>query len=321
MSIGPKDGPSVGELGPKRVEIVVSGATVLKAALIGLAVYLTIVASEVILTIGLACVFAFGLDPLVGVFTRRGMGRGKAALLVFALIFVFVAVLVIWVATPIWNEVRNLADDLPGYIEDLKDEPIVSTLHENTDVADKAQSLAQDVAQKIPEAANALLGITGSLVGSVLSVVTLVFLTLFLLIGRARDAASGRRRARGLAAGRGDRDDLLLAARQPRHLGDRRDGGGRRGGDHRGAVPGRARRDSRPVRPDSADRLFDRGDHRRPDLPAGRELRDPAARIPPGGRALRLRHDRRRARGWCVTRGDRRHPGRARGGVAQGRPP
>ncbi len=183
MSIRPDDGPSQGELGPRRVEIVFSGATVLKAALIGLGVYLAILASEVILTIGLACVFAFGLDPLVGVLTRRGMGRGKAALLVFALIFVFVAVLVIWVATPIWNEVRNMGDDLPGYIEDLKDEPIIKELHENTDVADKAQNLAQDVAQKIPETATALLGITGSLVGSVLSVVTLVFLTLFLLIG------------------------------------------------------------------------------------------------------------------------------------------
>jgi hypothetical protein len=67
-----------------RVEIVVSGATVLKAALIALCLYLAIVASEVLLTIGLAVLFAFGLDPLVTWFTRRGLGRGKAALLVFA---------------------------------------------------------------------------------------------------------------------------------------------------------------------------------------------------------------------------------------------
>jgi predicted PurR-regulated permease PerM len=43
--------------------------------------------------------------------------------------------------------------------------------------------VANDIAAAIPEAASALLGITGDLVGSVLSVVTLVFLTLFLLIG------------------------------------------------------------------------------------------------------------------------------------------
>jgi predicted PurR-regulated permease PerM len=60
---------------PRRTEVVVSGATVLKAALIALAVYAVIVAHEVILTIGLSFVFALGLDPLVTRLTRRGMGR------------------------------------------------------------------------------------------------------------------------------------------------------------------------------------------------------------------------------------------------------
>ncbi len=183
MSARPDDVPSTGELGPRRIEIVVSGATVLKAALIALAVYLVIVASEVILTIGLAFVLALGLDPLVRWFTRRGIGRARAALLVFALLFVIVSVLIIWVATPIWNEVRQLAGDLPGYIEDLQDEPLFEQLEDRTDVTDKAQDLTKDLANKIPEGASALLGMTGALVGSVFSVVTLVFLTLFLLIG------------------------------------------------------------------------------------------------------------------------------------------
>ena len=168
---------------PRRVELVVSGPTVLKAALIALAVYLVIVAHEVILTIGLSFVFALGLDPLVTRLTRRGMGRGRAALLVFFLIFLAVALLVIWAARPIWDEVRGLVDQFPGFIEDLQDEPGIKQLHEHTDVADKAEQLARDGAKKIPEAATSLLGITGALVGSVFSVVTLVFLTLFLLIG------------------------------------------------------------------------------------------------------------------------------------------
>jgi predicted PurR-regulated permease PerM len=74
-------------------------------------------------------------------------------------------------------------NDFPGYIEDLQDEPVAQQVHENTDVANKAEQLAREAAQKIPQAAGALLGITGALVGSVLSVVTLVFLTLFLLVG------------------------------------------------------------------------------------------------------------------------------------------
>jgi predicted PurR-regulated permease PerM len=167
----------------RRVEIVVSGPTVLKAALVALGVFILIVANEVFLTILLSLVFALGLDPLVGWFTGRGMGRGKAALLVFFLLFLTVFVIVVWAVTPVWNEIRELVNDIPGYVEDLKDEPAFQQLHDNTDAVQKAQDLAADAAKAIPEAASALLGITGSLVGSVFSLVTLAFLTLFLLIG------------------------------------------------------------------------------------------------------------------------------------------
>ncbi len=182
----PQDSPEAqahAEAAPRRVEIVVSGATVLKAALVALGVFILIIANEVFLTILLSLVFALGLDPLVGWFTRRGWGRGKAALMVFFLLFLALATIVIWVATPLWNEVRGLVNDIPGYIDDLKDEPAFQQLHENTDAVDKAQEVARDAAKAIPEAASALLGITGSLVGSVFSLVTMTFLTLFLLIG------------------------------------------------------------------------------------------------------------------------------------------
>jgi predicted PurR-regulated permease PerM len=168
---------------PRRVEIVVSGPTVLKAALVALGVFVLIVANEVFLTIGLSLVFALGLDPVVGWFTRRGMGRGKAALLVFFLLFLAVSVIVIWVAVPVWDEVRGLVKDIPGYIDDLKDQPGFKQLADNTDALDKTKSVATNAAKAIPKAASSLLGITGALVGSVFSVVTLVFLTLFLLIG------------------------------------------------------------------------------------------------------------------------------------------
>jgi predicted PurR-regulated permease PerM len=178
----PEDSPQA-RAEPRRVEIVVSGATVLKAALVAFAVVILIVANEVFLTIMLSLVFALGLDPLVGWFTGRGMGRGKAALLVFFLLFLAVFVIVVWTVTPVWNEIRGLVQDIPGYIEDLKDEPAFQQLHDNTDAVDKAQQVAVDAAKEIPKAASTLLGITGSVVGSVFSIVTLAFLTLFLLIG------------------------------------------------------------------------------------------------------------------------------------------
>ena len=169
----------------------------------------------------------------MGWFTQRGWGRGKAALMVFFLLFLVVSVIVIWVATPLWNEVKGLVNDIPGYIDDLKDEPAFKQLHENTDVVNKAEEVAKDAARAIPDAASALLGITGSLVGTVFSIVTLTFLTLFLLIGlpdfkrAALNMLPPRRcRAGGRRARRGHAHDLVLAARQPRDLRDRRNRGG-----------------------------------------------------------------------------------------------
>ncbi len=177
-----EDSPE-GVRAPPRVEVVVSVGTVFRGALIALGVLVLIAAHEVLLTIGLSLVFAFGLDPVVAVFTRRGMGRGKAALLVFFLLFLIVSTLIVWVATPLWNEVQGLVKDIPGYVDDLKDEPAFQQLSNNTDVVEKAHQVAVNAAKSIPEAANSLLGITGSLVGTALSAVTMAFLTLFLLIG------------------------------------------------------------------------------------------------------------------------------------------
>ncbi len=63
-------------------------------------------------------------------------------------LFAVVSVIVIWAATPIWEEISNLTDDLPGYIQDLEDEPVFNQLDENTDVANKAKELARERRQE-----------------------------------------------------------------------------------------------------------------------------------------------------------------------------
>lgn len=160
-----------------------SAWTVGSGLLLALLVFLCVVAIDALLAILLALVIALGLDPPVSALVRRGVGRGKAALLVVGGLFLALAVIVIWAVAPIWEDIRGLLADLPDYIEELQDTPGFEQLSQNTDVVDKAKEVAADAARSIPEAASALLGLTGGLVGSVLSVVTLTFLTLFLLIG------------------------------------------------------------------------------------------------------------------------------------------
>ena len=165
------------------MEISFSNWGILKAVLIAVAVFMVIVAADVVVMIGLALVFALGLNPLVERLTDRGLGRGKAALLVFFVLFAAASIIIIWAATPIWEETKQLVDNGPAYVEDLSNEPAIEELAQSADFEEKATEVAEDLARAIPEAASALLGLTGSLIGSALSIVTLTFLTLFLLIG------------------------------------------------------------------------------------------------------------------------------------------
>ena len=73
---------------------------------------------------------------------------------------------------------------IPGYWEELTSKPgvqdIMSTADANNHVADALKQLAAG----LPDAASALLGLAGGVFGSVLSLVTLAFLALFLLMER-----------------------------------------------------------------------------------------------------------------------------------------
>ena len=68
----------------QRVEVVVSGRTLLVLLGVGLLVALAIVSLGTLLSIFLAAVLALGLDPVVGALVRRGWKRGRASLVVFA---------------------------------------------------------------------------------------------------------------------------------------------------------------------------------------------------------------------------------------------
>ena len=168
---------------PRTIQVTVSAVTVVKALLLALLVFLAVVGANALLGILLAFVFALGLDPIVTKLCNRGLSRGLSATIVIFGLILLSGVILIWAINPIWGAVRGLTGDLPGYIEDLGNSPGFKELANNTDVVDKAKELAADAAQKIPETAGALLGITGGLVGSLLSIVTMLFLTLFLIVG------------------------------------------------------------------------------------------------------------------------------------------
>ena len=133
-----------------RVEIVFSARTVVIALGLLLGVVLVVVVQEALLSIALALVFVLGLDPPVTALERRGWGRGKAALFVFAVIGLVLFVIVVWAAKPVWDEVREFVQQLPSYVDEAQHNAPLSDIDKSTDAFKKLESVAADAAKQHP---------------------------------------------------------------------------------------------------------------------------------------------------------------------------
>jgi predicted PurR-regulated permease PerM len=165
------------------VQLHVPWSTLLKLAVFGAVVALVIVALDVLLSIFVAVVLALGLDPVVGALVERGWKRGRAALVVFASLFAVVALIVLITVGPLWDQVREFLAEVPEYWEEISNSDAFQTFISSGSQEDVKNAL-QDLASGLPEAALTLLGIAGGIFGSALSLVTLTFLALFMLIER-----------------------------------------------------------------------------------------------------------------------------------------
>ena len=169
---------------PQRVEIVIGARTLLTVLGFALLVLLAILSLGALVSVLLAAVVALGLDPIVAVLVRRGWRRGRAALVVFAALFAAVVALVLAAAGPVWGQVLDFARALPGYWDELRRSGWFADVTSSGGFDDRVRAALEDVAAGLPQAASTLLGAAGGVFGSVLSLVTLTFLALFVLMER-----------------------------------------------------------------------------------------------------------------------------------------
>ena len=162
-------------VGPRMLLGLLAGAALVALALLSLGTLISIV---------LASVLAFGLDPVVAALVKRGWKRGTASLVVFAGLFASVFALVLVTAGPVWREIVEFVQALPGYWEEISSKPVFQDLLSTANADDHIANLLKDLAAGLPDAASALLGVAGGVFGTVLSLVTLTFLALFLLMER-----------------------------------------------------------------------------------------------------------------------------------------
>jgi predicted PurR-regulated permease PerM len=166
-----------------RVELIIPWRTLFTILLFAALVGLGIASLGTLMSIFIAGVLALGLDPVVSALVRRGWNRGRAAVFVLSLLFVGVFLIIALTVGPLWREVGKFVDQIPQYWQDISNSDLFQQFI-SSGTQEDVKNWLKDAAAELPDAASTLLGAAAGVFGSVLSLVTMTFLCLFLLMER-----------------------------------------------------------------------------------------------------------------------------------------
>ena len=330
----------------KPFETGITVRTLLIAALIvGLAAAVVSILDALLLVfLGIFLALVFEI-PVRGFMRKTGRGRGLSATIVVLGSAVGATILALILLVPLVGSVRDFLQDLPELVAELRDSDELSSIGDSGS-AENVQEGANNLSASVPDAISAILGVAGNAFSIGLSLFTVLFLALFLLVDMsnlketARSMlAAGRCRSLARRLGAHHRERLAVGDRRP----DDRDDRGHDPGPHRLPARLELRRRAGPdrglPRPDPEHRRHDRGVHPRagpvggggrhgrgdhargrPRLPAGREQPALADDLRQGREHLAVLRDPRRDAVRRPPRRARRARRRARHRIAAARP-
>jgi predicted PurR-regulated permease PerM len=142
---------------------------------------------NIVILVLIAAVLAIGLDPAVRSIERRGSTRGRAVTLIF-MGALAIAILFAWlVIPPLVTQVGELADDIPGYVQELseRDDAIGRYVRENN-VADRLQRFVEQLPQKITRSFGTIVGVAGRVGSVIFNTVTVAILTIYFMLSLPR---------------------------------------------------------------------------------------------------------------------------------------
>ena len=123
--------------------------------------------------------------PLRWFIRKTGLGRGLSATILVLGTAVAVTVLALVLLVPMVGALRDFLKALPDLVAQLRDSGELAWLGDSG-AAENVQQGSANLANTIPDAIDALLGLAGSAFSVGLTIFTLIFLTLFLLIDMDR---------------------------------------------------------------------------------------------------------------------------------------
>jgi predicted PurR-regulated permease PerM len=163
-----------------RTVLVVLGITVL----VGVVLLLGYRALHVLTWIVIAALLAAALNPAVEALERRGLRRGWAATIVFLIALLGLTVVGVLVIPPLIEQVTDFIDAVPDFIDDLVEgRGPFGFLQDDYQIVDRVRETIEDEgAAGVLGLSEPVLEIVQSIVTAVVGVVTIIFLTYFMLL-------------------------------------------------------------------------------------------------------------------------------------------
>ncbi len=155
---------------------------------VGVVLWVLWTARGVVGWIVISIFLAIALDPAVQIFTRRGLTRTYASIVVFVIALVAIVGVGYLLIPPLVEQVTDFVDAVPGLVDDLtKGRGPLGFLEREYKIVERVREAIQNAgAQGVFGLANPAFSVAQSIVTAIVGIVTISFLTLFLLIDGRR---------------------------------------------------------------------------------------------------------------------------------------
>ena len=166
-----------------RPRTIITAAVLLVA--IGVVLWIVWVSRRVLIWTFVSAFLAVALNPAVGALQRRGIRRrGAAAAVVYVLMVAIIAGLGALLIPTLVNQVNDLVDAAPGYVQDLTHgRGPLGFLETKYHVVERVQDAVKgNGSGRLAGGATAALDVTRSVITFVAGVVTIAFMTFFMLL-------------------------------------------------------------------------------------------------------------------------------------------
>jgi len=153
---------------------------------LGVLLYTLYLVRSVIGLLLIAVFLAVALGPAVDRASSMKLPRPLAILTVFLALFLAIFLIGLVVVPPIVNEVEAFADDVPSYIDDIRENDTLREYDNKYDITAKLEEQASSLPSRLGDAAGALQAVTVGVFSTVIQLVTVLTITFFLLLDGGR---------------------------------------------------------------------------------------------------------------------------------------